>query len=162
MLIGRIFEATPQVTAAENIATRLADRIRNLWLEHVARGEHCWEDNFFEDPDGIVFLRDESFPLLQGIDYIFRWWGNKDDEGLAGDLEVLWKIRFQEEMHFYKTTIRFAAQDFPLHNHPKGEDEIREAFKVQFRHAFTVWQKLYTEELSRLGWLQTNRPNNQE
>lgn len=150
MLIGQILEVTPQVSAAENMAARLADRIRNLWLEHDTHGEHRWEDNFYEDPDGIAFLREESFPLLQGIDYIFRWWGADDDEGLAGDLEVLWKVWINNEMHFYKTTIRFAERDFRK-GHTQEEESIRENFKANFRKAFQIWQGLYADELKRLG-----------
>lgn len=96
MLISEILEKTQQMSAAENMANRLADKVRNLWLTNRAEGRNRWEENFFEDPDGVSFLRRESFPGLLGIDYIFKWWGNDDIEGLAGELEVLWKV---EEDH---------------------------------------------------------------
>lgn len=147
MLIGQIFEETPHVSAAENIATRLADKIRNLWLEHDSRGELRWEDNLFEDPNGIVFLRREDFPKLEGIDYIFRWWGNEMDDGLAGDLVVLWKINTDRgDIDFYMTTIRFAERDFPR-KRPDQESAFREQFRADFREAFRTWQQLYQEKV---------------
>jgi hypothetical protein len=145
MLIGEVMEQTPSVTAAENMASRLADRIRNIWLEKKASGTKAWEENFFEDADGISFLRDEGFPNLQGIDYIFRWWGSHDTDEMAGDLEVIWKVRKGGEMRLFKTTIRFANRDFIL-AHLSGETRKREATRADFRHAFAIWQKLYQQE----------------
>lgn len=147
MLIGEIMELTPSVTAAENMASRLADRVRNIWLENRAAGNGRWESNFYEDPDGVAFLRGEEFPNLQGIDYIFKWWGSEDPDGLAGELEVLWKATVGGSMKIYKTTIRFAPRDFVL-GHISGESRKREANRADFRKAFAIWQKLYVKKLS--------------
>ena len=144
MLIGEIMEKTPSVTAAENMANRLADRIRNIWLQKEEAGITSWEENFYEDPEGIQFLRDENFPNLQGIDYIFRWWGGDDLEDLAGDLEVLWKVYRNGNMELFKTTIRFASRDFCMGN-IRGETKKREANRAEYRKAFGMWHALYQE-----------------
>lgn len=146
MLIGEVMELTPNVSAAHNMATRLADKVRNLWLENTNAGYNQWEENFYEDSEGIAFLRRESFPGLVGIDYIFRWWGHADPDGLAGDLQVLWKCSRSDEMQIYKTTIRFAERDF---NKPQiiSESSKREEMRADFRKAFDLWQKLYQQNV---------------
>lgn len=148
MLIGEVLEIVPAMTAAESMANRLADRVRNLWLEHTKAGEHQWEDNFFEDIEGVGFLRDEAFPDLQGIDYIFQWWGDRDSDGLAGHLIVLWKVYKDGQMVFLKTTIRFAERDFVLGS-IQDESRKREITRTDFRKAFSVWKKLYQEKRFR-------------
>lgn len=148
MLIGRVMELTPSVTAAENMANRLADRIRNLWLENVKAGNKQWEVNFFEDPDGVAFLRGESFPHLRGIDYIFQWWGNDRPDGLAGQLEVLWKTDYTGKMAIYKTTIRFGDRDFII-GPIAEESKKREATRADFRKAFAIWAQLYADLVGR-------------
>ena len=147
MLIGRVFELTPDVPAYENMANRLADRIRDIWLVHKNRGDSNWQDTFFEDPDGVVYLSRESFPNLKGIDYIFRWWGHEDDQGLAGDLQVIWKIMSGGEMKIYRTTIRFADRDFPSSS-LKQETRYRVEMRQQFSEAFQLWQQLYAKIVS--------------
>lgn len=147
MLIGEIMEKTPSVTAAENMASRLADRIRNIWLENVHAGVKKWEENFYEDPDGIAFLRSEAFPNLQGIDYIFQWWGGDGAEAAAGQLEVLWKVKSDSGMDIYKTSIRFADRDF-VAGPVRDESRRREQFRSEFQKAFAIWQKLYIEHVS--------------
>lgn len=142
MLIGEVMELTPDITAAENMANRLADQIRNIWLENTSAKNEQWEKNFYEDPDGINFLRGEAFPNLQGIDYIFKWWGSTDPDGLAGSLEVLRKVYQDQKMRIYKTTIRFAERDFTL-NTVRDEASKRELNRGEFRKAFRGWQKLY-------------------
>ena len=146
MLIGEVMELTPNVSAAHNMATRLADKVRNLWLENKNAGNSKWEENFFEDSEGIAFLREENFCGLVGIDYIFRWWGHSDPDGLAGDLQVLWKCSIQQEMRIYKTTIRFAERDFKRAK-TLSETSIREEFRSEFRNAFDLWQTLYQENV---------------
>jgi hypothetical protein len=148
MLIGEVMELTPDVTAMENMATRLADKVRNMWQYHHNAGDKQWEENFFEDTEGVQFLESESFPNLQGIDYIVRWWGNKDADGLAGDLQVLWKVNCNEKMRIFKSTIRFAQRDFL--QGPKEESARREQNRTEFRNAFVLWQKLYLEALKKL------------
>lgn len=142
MLISEVLEKTAKTTAAENMANRLADRVRNIWLECRNAGITEWEEAFFEDPDGIRFLAMESFPGLVGMDYIFKWWGSNDIEGLAGTLEVLWKVKGAEGMEIYKSWIRFADRDFVLALMPT-EDRKREENRKEFRKAFELWQKAY-------------------
>ena len=142
MLISEIMEKAAPMTAAENMANRLADKVRNIWLENRNAGQNQWEENFYEDPDGISFLRSESFPNLVGMDYIFKWWGNEDLEGLAGELEVLWKVRENNEIEIYKTWIRFADRDFVIGT-VREESAKREVNRRDFREAFAQWQKLY-------------------
>lgn len=142
MLIGKSMEHIPSMTASENMANRLADRIRNIWLEKQAAGQKRWEENFYEDPDGVAFLRSESYPDLVGIDYIFKWWGAEDIEELAGTLEVLWKVNEGEGVSLYKTWIKFADRDFIMGN-IREESDKREANRKEFREAFAQWQQCY-------------------
>lgn len=147
MLIGEVLEKTPSVTASENMANRLADRIRNIWLDNTKVGIHQWEANFFEDPDGIRFLRGESFPNLQGIDYIFRWWGSKFTDEAAGELEVLWKVIQDDRVVIFKSWIRFATRDFIIEA-VTDESKRRERTRADFRRAFQIWQRLYLEQVA--------------
>lgn len=148
MLIGEVMDQLPEMTAAENMANRLADRVRNIWLENREAGKKQWEVNFFEDADGIAFLRSEAFPDLQGIDYIFQWWDHDDTEGLAGQLEVLWKVRDCARVKIFKTVIRFADRDF-IRGNIRDERKKREANRAEFRGAFALWQKLYQEQIGQ-------------
>ena len=147
MLISQVLEKTAKTTAAENMAYRLADKVRNIWLEKFHAGIEKWEEDFYEDSDGISFLRYESFPNLIGIDYIFKWWGNDDDDGLAGELEVLWKVKVESGVDLYKSWIRFAARDFVLGT-IQEEARQREANRKDFRDAFLFWQRLYVQRLT--------------
>ena len=146
MLISSVMEPTPVVPAMENMANRLADRVRNIWQKHESQERTNWEENFGEDPAGVEFLREESFPYLQGIDYIFKWWGHAENDGLAGVLEVLWKVRKDGTMRIYKTTIRLAIQDFRL-GAAVNEEKKREDWRKEFRMAFATWHKLYLEQV---------------
>lgn len=148
MLISEILEKTEQTTAMDNMAKRLADKVRNIWLANRTAGRTKWEENFYEGPDGVSFLRGESFPDLQGIDYIFKWWGNDDIEGLAGELEVLWKAKEADGMAIYKSWIRFADRDFVIGT-IREESQKREFNRKEFRTAFAQWQKLYVNRLNR-------------
>ena len=148
MLISEILEKTSKSTAAENMANRLADKVRNFWLEYTNAGYERWEENFYEDADGIAFLRDESFPNLVGIDYIFKWWGHKDVDGLAGELEVLWKVKGPNGMDIYKSWIRFARRDFVLAV-AADESRKREINRAEFRKAFANWQAIYAQQIEQ-------------
>lgn len=148
MLISEVLEKTKKSTAAENMANRLADRVRNIWLDNRSAGRDKWEENFYEDADGVSFLRSESFPNLQGVDYIFKWWGNDDIEGLAGELEVLWKVQSGGAVDIYKSWIRFADRDFLL-GVTREESQKRELNRKAFREAFVIWQKLYLEQVEK-------------
>lgn len=142
MLISEILEKTAKTTAAENMANRLADKVRNIWLECRNAGVTKWEETFFEDPEGVHFLALESFPNLVGVDYIFKWWGSDELDGLAGTLEVLWKVKAEEGVDIYKSWIRFADRDFVLGILPT-EERKREETRKQFRKAFELWQQAY-------------------
>lgn len=142
MLISEIMEKAGATTAADNMANHLADRVRNIWLKNRNAGVDQWEENFYEAPDGVSFLRSESFPNLVGMDYIFKWWGNADLEGLAGELEVLWKVDENGEVDIFKTWIRFADRDFVIGT-VREESAKREVNRRDFRAAFAQWQKLY-------------------
>ena len=150
MLIGKIMERTERTTAAENMANRLADKVRNIWQQNQHEDRPRWEENFYEDPEGISFLRSESFPRLQGIDYILKWWGNSDPDGLAGELEVLWKVQEDSGVAIYKTWIRLAERDFVL-GVAGEESKKREINREAFRSAFAQWQKLYVEAVNQNG-----------
>ena len=50
MLISEILEKTQQMSAAENMANRLADKVRNLWLTNRAEGRNRWEKPFLRIP----------------------------------------------------------------------------------------------------------------
>ena len=147
MLISKVLEKTEKVTAAENMANRLADKVRNIWLENKQAGYERWEECFYEDPDGVNFLRSENFPKLQGVEYIFKWWGNEDVEGLAGELEVLWKVQADGSVDIYKTWIRLAPRDFILGT-MKEESQKREATRKEFRKAFDAWQEIYVKTVN--------------
>lgn len=142
MLVGKIMEAIPAATAADNMANHLADQIRNIWLENTNAGIDRWEVNLYEDARGVEFLRRESFPGLIGLDYIFRWWGHEDPDGLAGDVEVLWKVQTDTGVKMFKTTIRFGERDFTL-SLKQAESQKREQFRAEFREAFRSWKALY-------------------
>lgn len=148
MLISEVMEKTSKTTAAENMANRLADKVRNIWLENTNAGINQWEENFYEDPDGVAFLRSESFPDLVGIDYIFKWWGHADVEGLAGELEVLWKVKGAQGVDIYKTWIRFARRDFVIAI-VQEEARKREINRKEFRKAFATWQDIYAKQITQ-------------
>lgn len=149
MMVSTVLEEIPSTTALENMASRLADRIRNLWLIHHGAKRESWEENIFEDSDGIAFLRSESFPRLQGIDYIFRWWGtaNTDADSPAGQLDVIWKVQAGGKVDLYKTWIRFNDQDFIL-GLISDETEKRILFRGKMISAFKGWQELYLARMN--------------
>ena len=148
MLISKVLEKTEKVTAAENMASRLADRVRNIWMENKQAGYDRWEECFFEDPDGVNFLRSESFPKLQGVEYVFKWWGSEDPDGLAGVVEVLWKVQAGEAIDIYKSWIRLSPGDFIL-GAIKEESQKREVTRAAFRKAFADWQKIYVDTVNQ-------------
>lgn len=146
MLVSKVLERTPSISSTDNIANRLADRLRNTWLEKRSMDITEWENDFFEDPEDIPFLRAEGFARLQGIDYIFKWWGSSDIDEAAGQLEVLWKVQYNKDITIYKTWIRFADQDFILGT-AQSEEQRRELTRVDLRKAFDEWKALYQAEI---------------
>jgi hypothetical protein len=142
MLIGTIFDKAEDLTATDMCAFHLADEVRNLWLQNTAQGREQWEESFCEHPDVIPQLQEEGFPNLQGIDYLFRWWGDKDSE-LAGEVTVVWKIcEPSGDMAYYRTWVRLAERDFSVGLHGT-ETRKREVVRSEFRQAFAQWKENY-------------------
>ena len=69
-------------------------------------------------------------------------YGNDDIEGLAGELEVLWKVEEDHGVAIYKTWIRLADRDFVI-GPVREESEKREVNRKEFRRAFAQWEQLY-------------------
>ena len=86
-------------------------------------------------------LREEGFAGLVGLDYIFKWWGSKDSDDLAGELDVIWKV-MDGGVVCYKTWIKFAERDFVLGMH-RNEPDKRDVNREEFRSAFAQWRELF-------------------
>ena len=144
MLIGTTFEKTSAVYAWELCADKLADWVRNCWQENTAQKRTQWEEAEIEDPAAIPGMREEGFAGLVGIDYIFKWWGAEVDDKLAGVLEVIWKIKREnnDSIDCYKTWIRLADRDFIL-GLQSSEPAKREVNRAEFRKAFSQWLSQY-------------------
>ena len=143
MLTGKVFEAAPEMTVLESCARHLADEIRNIWLRNKELGVEQWEETFNEKADAVQLLRQEDFKSLDGIDYIFKWWGNKDLDGLAGEITVIWKIEGEDgSIDHYKTWVRLAGLDFAM-GMIGSEDKKREDFRGEFKAAFLEWKEAY-------------------
>lgn len=142
MLIGNILEKTPAEAAWQLCADKLADWVRTSWQDHAKLGAKNWEETMHEDPAALQGLREEGFAGLVGLDYILKWWGSKDTEELAGELDVIWKVMSGDSIACYKTWIKFAERDFVLGLH-REESAKREANRADFREAFHLWQGLF-------------------
>lgn len=148
MLIGNILEKTDAVAAWQLCADKLADWTRSSWQEHIEQGAGSWEDSMHEDPNAMLGLREEGFARLVGVDYIFKWWGAKDSEALAGVLDVIWKTTGGSEgepVSCYRTWIKLAERDFILGLY-RTEGEKREANREEFRKAFAQWRELFQKQ----------------
>ncbi len=151
MLVGNVLEKTPAEAAWQVCAYKLADQIRTSWQDHMSAGDRKWEDSFSEDPIALLGLRAEGFEGLVGLDYIFKWWGAEDSDGLAGELDVMWKIIRDENadgtvdgVNCYRTWIKLAERDFILGLY-KDEPAKREANRNAFRDAFAQWKNLFAK-----------------
>jgi len=142
MLISNVLEKTPAEAAWQLCADKLADAVRTCWLDHRGAGDDKWEEPFYEDPAALQGLREEGFGRLVGIDYVLRWWGARDSEELAGQLDVIWKIMEEDGLVCYKTWIRMAERDFILGLY-KEESAKREVTRREFRKAFAQWNELF-------------------
>ena len=60
MLIGSVFEKTQAEAAWELCANKLADWVRNTWLQNTGRGISQWEAAEIEDPAAIPGLREPA------------------------------------------------------------------------------------------------------
>lgn len=145
MLIGNILEKTRAEAAWQLCADKLADWTRTSWQQHIRDGEKQWEDSTHEDPNAIPGLREEGFKDLVGLDYIFKWWGARDSEELAGVLDVIWKTVGSgegESVTCYRTWIKLADRDFILGLY-REEGDKREYNRAEFRKAFAQWRELF-------------------
>ncbi len=146
MLVGNVFEKTDAQTAWQLCADKAADWVRTCWLDHMRSGDRQWEETNVEDPAALVGLREEGFAGLVGMDYLFKWWGAEDGDGLAGVFEAIWKIAGDEgdaPIACYRTWIKLAERDFVLGLH-QGEGAKRDANRNAFREAFSTWRDIYT------------------
>ncbi len=144
MLVGMIYEQANDITATVICANHLADEVRNIWLRNKGAGIGQWEEDFYERMDVMEGLRKDGFPNLDSIDYVFKWWGNRDPDGLAGELTVIWKITDKSigRIKYYRTYIRLADRDFS-YGTSESETEKREQFRREFSEAFSKWKTNY-------------------
>ena len=143
MLISSVLEKTPAEAAWQLCADKLADWVRTSYLEHLNAGARQWEDAMHEDPAALVGLREEGFGHIVGLDYVLKWWGSRDSEELAGQLDVIWKVMEGDSISCYKSWIKLAERDFIL-GVQKTEAGKREATRAEFREAFAQWRKLFS------------------
>ena len=145
MLIGNTLEPSKTSYSWEIAANRVADRVRNTWLENRKIGLSVWEETFSEDPLAIPGLREEGFTNLVGLDYIFRWWGAEDSDALAGELDAIWMIAGDDPskpVECCKTWVKLADRDFILGLYG-AETQKREVNREEFRKAFARWKELF-------------------
>ena len=142
MLIGNVLEKTTAESAWELCADKLADRVRDIWLEKTKLGMTGWEETFAEDAAALPGLREEGFGDLVGLDYIFKWWGARDSDELAGEIDVIWKLAGEEDIVCYRSWVKLAERDFILGLY-KEERGKREANRKAFREAFAQWKVLF-------------------
>ena len=148
MLIGNFLEKTTAESAWHLCSDKLADSIRNIWLDNTEQGILTWEMMLSEDPGALPGLREEGFEGLVGLDYIFKWWGGQDSDDLAGEIDVIWKVLSIEEednIICYRTWLKVAERDFVLGMYP-DERSKREVFRESFRKAFQQWRDLFTSK----------------
>ena len=61
MLIGEILEKAPIEESWQLSANKVADTIRNIWLENKAKGISAWEESFEESGEQVERMRKEGF-----------------------------------------------------------------------------------------------------
>lgn len=142
MLIGNVLEKTNAESAWELCADKLADRVRDEWLDNSKKGLKKWEETFSEDAAALPGLREEGFGDLVGLDYIFKWWGAQDADELAGEIDVIWKVATEEQIVCYRTWVKLAERDFVLGLY-REERAKREENRKAFRAAFAQWKGLF-------------------
>ena len=152
MIVGKEFEETVTSSATEMMAMFVADHLRNVWLNNTQMGMKRWEDNFHAQPDAIEHLRDEDFPQLAGLDFIFRWWGDEghDSEGTSGQVDFIWKVAIGGkggEIKIFRTYIYFTDYDFSLGVYDL-EAEKRKTFGSKMVAAFKDWKEPYANILA--------------
>ena len=144
MLVGNILEKAKAEQAWHICADKLADRVRDIWLAKTAQGVARWEETFAEDSAALPGLREEGFGALVGVDYIFKYWGSTDEDAVAGEITVVWKIIRDDGsgIDCYRSWVRLTDFDFIL-GLQKEERDKREANRAAFREAFAAWLKLF-------------------
>jgi len=142
MLIGNVLEKTSAESAWELCADKLADRVRDAWLQSRAKGLTAWEEAFSEDQTALPGLREEGFGDLVGLDYIFKWWGAQDADALAGEIDVIWKLAGEDGVVCYRSWAKLAERDFILGIY-REEKAKREETRKAFRAAFAQWKELF-------------------
>lgn len=146
MLIGNVLEKTGAEYAWHLCADKLADAIRDIWLQNRELGMEKWEEALSEDTNALPGLQEEGFEGLVGLDYIFKWWGGADSDELAGEIDVIWKVMTEKtggSVSCYRSWIKVAERDFILGLYT-DERSKREAFRETFRHAFDQWKQLFS------------------
>ena len=145
MLIGNILEDIQAERAWHLCADKLADRVRDIWLQNTAAGVKQWEVGLTEDFAALPGLADEGIKGLVGLDYIFKWWGGKRPDDMAGEVDIIWKTASEEPgapLRCRRSWIKMANQDFLLNDY-KEEYEKREVNRAAFREAFALWLELF-------------------
>lgn len=147
MLIGNVLEKTSAEWAWQLCADKLADQVRDSWLVNQKKGVKNWEIGFSEDPGALPGLQKEGFKGLVGLDYIFKWWGAEDSDGLAGEVDVIWKVigeNDDDSVICYRSWVKLAERDFILGLY-KDERSKREVNREAFRDAFAQWKELFAK-----------------
>lgn len=147
MLIGNVLEKMKAEAAWQLCADKLADTTRNIWQKNKAEGLTKWETDLSEEAAALPGMREEGFRGLVGLDYIFKWWGSDDSDGLAGEIDVIWKVISEDgdAIATYRTWIKLADRDFILGLY-KDEAAKRDANRAAFRDAFAQWKKLFDKK----------------
>ncbi len=148
MLIGNVLEDIQAEQAWHLCADKLADRVRDIWLQNTGAGIKQWEVGLIEDFNALEGLAEEGAKGLVGLDYIFKWWGGKKPDDMAGEIDVIWKTVSDESsapLRCRRSWLKVASRDFLLSDY-REEYEKREANRAAFREAFALWMELFQEE----------------
>ncbi len=147
MLIGKVIDRARVEYTWEIVSDKLADLVRNIWLDNRNSGVNEWEQAFGEEPVNIEYMRKEGVRDLVNIQYIFKWWGNADSDGLAGQLDVIWTFDNENtgKCDYYATWIKFADRDFII-GIAGDEAEKREVTRKEIRSAFATWLELFDKQ----------------
>ena len=142
MIVSEVLERVPLETSWQMAANKLADTVRNIYLSNSKAGYTAWEEGFSESPVQVEMIRNEGFLNVYEIEYIFKWWGNgTGPDGIAGELDVIWKLQNRGAAKFYKTHCSLSARDFETGTYG-SESKKREAFRAEFLQAFQTWRNL--------------------
>lgn len=145
MLIGSVLEKTDAESAWQLSADKTADWVRTCWQENEKHENEQWEKTLHENPVALGGLREEGFPGLVGLDYIFKWWGENSPDEPAGELDAIWKILDKSgAIACYRSWIKLNMSDFMLGVY-ETEDTKRMVNREAFRKAFLQWRNLFLQ-----------------